>query len=1045
MKTGFLKSSSQKAYWIIKQKRKNILVVTPDNKQAYNLYKDIVFFNHFFNKRQTIGLFPAYEFSPYTSLAPLEEIVTRRLRTIYHLSLNTDVVCVLSSESLIQPMMPVEIFKRKCFALRKGETIKLENVVEKLSLLGYERTENVSREADFSVRGGIIDVFSSLYNKPARIDFSGDEIECIKLFHIQNQLSFDSLDELVILPAREWNGDGGYARIVDQNGRCYLADNYDIFAIDNKDEVLKKGEIIYSFAKYSFSKEEGETKPENVLLNRERWHDAIDKTFHFIIDDPLVPSFYPLLLLSFLKDVSPSQKIEMILEKSKKSKVVVACGSSFRKERIEELFKERGNSFSISFVSFYLSEGFYDQQDDIYFISYEDIFGKEKAKYLKKKAFLSVPSLKVGDLIVHENYGIGMYGGIKRLNLGKEKCDFVCVEYKDDDKLYVPLTFLYLLSPYHGEEEIDSLRSKRWQLRKERAKKSIEKILSELVELYAKREVIEKKPYNVDTLFYKEFALQFAFQETPDQQKAISDIEKDMSKGKPMDRLICGDVSFGKTEVAMRACAICVANGKQAAVIAPTTILVMQHLHTFLDRFSDFPVNIKTISRFTTEKEKKEIIRGMINGCVDIVIGTHSLFSPKIDFNNLGLLIIDEEQRFGVKAKECLKERYPDVDILSLSATPIPRTLNMGLSGIRDMSIIATAPPERKSIHTHVVGRKRGVIKDAIYKEVLRKGQVFFVHNRIEDIEEVRKYLQEIVPDIRMEVIHGQMPKKRIEKIIRAFVKVEFPLLISTAIVESGLDIGTVNTILIDDAQNFGLADLYQLRGRVGRGFKDAYCYLLLSEKEFSMRAKRRLSAIKEFVERGSSLRLAMEDMHIRGGGNLLGKDQSGCIRGIGYGLYMQLVEEVAHKIKKEPCRKIMPVHIKADIDVYVPDFYIPETLKLDFYRRLSKLKEVDGLTQLYEEMVDRFGKPPQEVKNLYEVIYMKILAQKIDVKTITFRDGKLDIEFYPDTRVDIDRLAKITQKFGGRFHNVYSVIFSLQEDGVGFARNVLTNIRDVC
>ncbi len=1037
MITGFLKNSSQKAYWIIKQKKRNIFVVTPDEKRAYDLYRDIVFFNHFFSKGRVVTLFPGYEFSPSTSLAPREEIVTWRLRTIYHLSLNTDVVCVLSSESLIQPMMPVEVFKRRCFTLREGETIRLENVVGKLSLLGYERTENVSKVGDFSVRGGIIDVFSPLYDKPARIDFYGDEIEYIKLFHIQNQLSFKSLDELTILPAREWNGEGGYARIINQSGRCYLTDNYDIFAVDNKDEVLKRGETIYSFAKHSFSKEEGETKPEDVLLNKERWHTVIDKTPYFITDDPSAPPLCVLKSLSFLKGLSSSERINVILERSKKSKVVIACGSSFRKEKMEELFKERGDFLSISFVPFYLSEGFYSPQDGTYFISCEDIFGKEKVKHLKK-TFPSVPSLNVGDLVVHENYGIGIYRGIKRLNIGKEKWDFLCVEYKDGDKLYVPLTFLHLLSPYYGGEEIDSLRSRRWQLRKERAKKSIEKILSELVELYAKREIIEREPYNVDTLFYKEFCLKFAFQETPDQRKAISDIEKDMSKRRPMDRLICGDVSFGKTEVAMRACAICVANDRQAAVVAPTTILVMQHFYTFLDRFSDFPVNIKAITRFTTKKEREEIIRGIANGCVDIVIGTHSLFSPKMNFKNLGLVVIDEEQRFGVKEKECLKERYPNVDILSLSATPIPRTLNMALSGIRDMSIIATAPPERKSIHTHIVERKKSIIRDVIYREVLRKGQVFFVHNRIEDIEEVRRYLQGIVPDIQMEVIHGQMPKKRIEKITRAFLKGEFPLLISTAIVESGLDIGTVNTILIDDAQNFGLADLYQLRGRVGRGFREAYCYFLLSEKEFGMKARRRLLAISEFVERGSSLHLAIEDMHIRGGGNLLGKDQSGCIRGIGYELYMQLVEEVAHKIKKEPYRKVMPVHIKTDIGVYIPDFYIPESLKLDFYRRLSKLRDVNELRELYEEMIDRFGRPPQEVENLYDIIYMKILAQKIDVKTITLEGGKLDIEFYPDSRVDVDSLTRITQRFGGRFHNACSVMFGLRGDGIDFAKNIL-------
>ncbi|MCD6223902.1 MAG: DEAD/DEAH box helicase [Deltaproteobacteria bacterium] len=1022
MKTGFLNDSAQKAYWIIKQNKKAVFVVTSDNEEAHKLYKDTLFFNHFFNKKQTITFFPAYEFSPYTSLTPSQDIIVERMRTIYRLSLDTDVVCISSSESLIQPMIPVEAFKRRCFALRKGEIVKLEKMVEKLSLLGYEHTETVSQEGDFSIRGGIIDVFSPLYDKPARIEFFGDEIEYIKLFHIQNQLSFKTLNEFVISPPQEWIGEGGYAQII-QNGRHYLSDNYDIFAVDNKDEVVRRGELIYSFAEHSFSKQE--IRPENVLLDKGKWHNVIDKASYFIVDDPAISPFYPLLPLSFLKNISPSQRIKMILERSKKSEVVIACGSSFRRKRIEELFRDIGNSFSILFIPFYLSEGFYDEQDNVYFISYEDILGKEKIKYAKEKAF-SIPSWRIGNLVVHDNYGIGVYKGIKRLNLKQERSDFVYIEYKDGDKLYVPLTFLHLLSPYYGEQQIDSLRSKKWHLRKGRAKRSIKKILSELVKLYAQREIIRRKPYEINTLFYREFSMQFAFQETPDQTRAISDIEKDMSKDIPMDRLICGDVSFGKTEVAMRACTICVSNDRQAAIIAPTTILVMQHLHTFLDRFSNFPVNIKAISRFTSGKEREEIIKGLNSGNIDIVIGTHSLLSSKIDFNNLGLLVIDEEQRFGVKAKEYWKERYTDIDVLSLSATPIPRTLNMSLSGVRDMSIIATSPPERKSIYTYVVRKKKSIIRDAIYREILRRGQVFFVHNRIEDIENVKQDLQIIVPDIQMKVIHGRLPKKKIKQEIRAFIQGEIPLIVSTAIVESGLDIVGVNTILIDDAQNFGLADLYQLRGRVGRGSKDAHCYLLVSE-ELNPKAKKRLLAIKEFIERGSSFQLAIEDMHIRGGGNLLGKDQSGHVRGIGYELYMQLVEEVAHEIKKEPYRKIRPVQIKTDIDVYIPDFYIPETLKLDFYRRLSKVGDMDGLAQIYEEMLDRFGKPPTEVENLYAIARIKILAERIDVKTIIIRDGKLNIEFYPGTHINANKLNEITQRFSGIFHNT-SVMFNFNK-----------------
>ncbi|HHS48431.1 MAG TPA: DEAD/DEAH box helicase, partial [Desulfurella acetivorans] len=675
---------------------------------------------------------------------------------------------------------------------------------------------------------------------------------------------------------------------------------------------------------------------------------------------------------------------------------------------------------------------------DIAFVSFEEIFGVPLQKDQKIQPKVQMVQFQKDKLIAHKNYGIGIYRGIKTMDVEGALMDFFEIEYANQDKVYVPVTNADCLFEYEGTAQIDSLNSKSWHTRKENASKAIKKILTELVNIYAKRKILTRAPYNTDLLEIREFEAEFEYEETQDQLQAIEDIKNDMSSDKPMERLICGDVSFGKTEVAMRAAAIACFNGKQVVVIAPTTILSLQHYNTFCERFANFPVKIALLNSFTKKSEKEKIKSSLESGQIDILIATHSVYFADINFKDLSLAIIDEEQHFGVKIKEYFKQKYEHIDMLYLSATPIPRTLNMAINSIISISVIKTAPLARKHIQTYVLKQTDKVIKEAVERELFRGGSVFFVHNRIETIYKVKEDLDKLLPDCQKRIIHSQLPKSEIKKIITDFANGKFPVLISTSIIESGLNLKHVNTIIITQAQNFGLSDLYQLRGRVGRSDIEAFAYLLY-DTQLSEQALMRLNTLKEYMQRGLGFNIALKDLEIRGAGNILGKDQSGNIKALGYDLYVELIQEALSQISSEKVER--DVEIKFIDNLYIPSWYIDDNEKTAIYTLISKAKDEEELSSIKNYIEDKYGKLPKLVSRLIEISIIKLYAKKTCVKRLMFGKKGVSVQFYIDAKIDTDKLIKQVNALKGKFLSETGVFLNIDRNNLNVLKNFLINI----
>lgn len=673
-----------------------------------------------------------------------------------------------------------------------------------------------------------------------------------------------------------------------------------------------------------------------------------------------------------------------------------------------------------------INGGFEYTQLKLIVISDKEIFGvgKKKAKKLKKKdpdKIINLADLKVNDYVVHENHGIGIYEGIEQLNIQGVKKDYLTIRYKGEDKLYVPIDQLNLIQKYIGADgarpKINKLSSTEWVRTKERAKKAVENMAQDLLELYAKRESYKGFAFSKDGEWQRQFEDMFPYEETEGQLRSIQEIKRDMERTKPMDRLLCGDVGYGKTEVALRAAFKAVMDSKQVAFLVPTTILAQQHYNTIKERFANFPVRIDMLSRFRSKAEQKLIIENIKNGVIDIIIGTHRLLSKDVVFKDLGLLIIDEEQRFGVKHKETLKKIKETVDVLTLSATPIPRTLHMSLSGIRDMSVIEDPPEERYPVQTYVVEYNEQMIRDAILKELARGGQVYFVYNRVENIEKMAASLQKLVPEARFGIGHGQMSEKELEKVMISFLEKEIDVLVCTTIIETGLDIANVNTIIIFDADKMGLSQLYQLRGRVGRSNRIAYSYFVYEKnKVLSEVAEKRLRAIKEFTEFGSGFKIAMRDLEIRGAGNLLGTEQHGHIEAIGYDLYVKYLQEAIKKLKGEKVEEQIDTTIDIKVDGYISDKYIEdEEQKIEVYKKIASITSLDEYGELVDELIDRFGDIPDEVHNLMDISYIRYLGSKNNIKDIHQIDKEIVLEFKSIENISLELLKELSDQYGRR------------------------------
>jgi transcription-repair coupling factor (superfamily II helicase) len=956
--------------------REPFLMVEAEEETARKLKEDISFY------RKVMALdTPEAFFLPATD-GP--ELAGKRADTILRAFGEAHVSSLVTTrEAFEQEVWHPDALGREILFIEYGDEVERESVEQKLIALGYVRMPLVTEEGQFSLRGFILDVFPTTEEHPLRVEFFGDEVENIRQFDVDTQRSIKEVGNVMLMPARE-HLEGVSPALLSEGLSTFYS------------EVL-----------------EGDIPEGAKVLSRPA-----------IRGEGVDAGFLPVAGLGVLpeerKDVASLP--HAIKRLCRENRVVLVSPSGGQAERLKEIFMDEdlicpiigaeeiihyGGSVSISVGK--LSAGFF--MPGLLVLTEQEIFGERPAYRPLKKSKVShllatMEDLVEGDYVVHRDRGIGRFRGLVHQEVEDYEYDMVAIEYSGGDRLYIPLNAIEMIRKYHAEEgvvpRIDRLGSTSWQKTKERVSKRIKEMAEKLLRLYAEREVSEGMAFSADTEMHREFDSFFLYEETPDQFVAIEDIKRDMESPMPMERLLCGDVGYGKTEVAMRAAFKGVFDGRQVAVLVPTTLLCEQHLRIFRSRFSAFPVIIDYLSRFKIRRQRVETLDAVEKGRVDIVIATHSLLKPDLRFKNLGLLIIDEEHRFGVRQKEHIKELSKGIDVLYLSATPIPRTLQMSLSGIRKMSLIETPPEERVSVRTVVSVFDEGLIREAIEREIARGGQVFFVHNRIHDIEKMAKKLRRLVPIARVAVAHGRMSERELEKIMLSFLNGELDVLLCTAIIGSGLDIPSANTIIINMAHRMGLADLYQLKGRVGRSNIRAVAYCLIPKGGgVTEEAARRLQAIQDFSYMGAGFRLAMKDLEIRGAGNFLGAQQSGNIHAVGFDMYIEMLENSVAELRGVEVRKKVVPSVNIRVNAYIPEEYIEDmTLRLSVYREVSETGSVRELDDMEAEMTDRFGPPPVPFTNLLKVMEIKLKASELQIADISRINGMVRATFSADSDV---------------------------------------------
>ena len=903
-----------------------------------------------------------------------------------------------------------ELFNRKT-NLKTGQLINLETLNEKLFELNFERVDFVVEPGDFSVRGGIVDVFSFSNDNPYRIEFFGDEIESIRIFDIETQISINNINSIEILGDIE-NKEIDYDRenifkflqndtiIIFENIESLetrLSNCYKKLKSDNKKNI---DEIFYS-AK-SFKNDLNEFKL--IELNK-----INDQSPDIIFNIDQQPAF--------------NKKFKFLLENLKSYhkngyEINIFCNNKNQIKRFKEIFELNNIDFDPILIDKPIFRGFID--NDIKQVCYTDheIFERYHKFNLKQgfKTKLRVNlnelnQLQIGDYVTHIDHGIGIFGGLKKIDVNGKKQEAIKLTYGERDTLYVSIHLIHKICKYNGKDgtkpKIYKLGSGAWNKIKLKAKKRVKEVAFNLIEAYAKRKIKKGFVYGPDSSMQHELEASFLYEDTPDQIKSTIDIKKDMESQQPMDRLVCGDVGFGKTEIAIRAAFKAIDNNKQVAVLVPTTVLAFQHYKTFSKRLSDFPVSIDYLNRFRTSKEKSIIVQELYDGKIDLIIGTHQLVNDKVNFKNLGLLIVDEEQKFGVSVKEKIRSLKENVDVLTLTATPIPRTLQYSLMSARDLSIINSPPKNRFPIESNVISFDENLIKDAINFEINRAGQVFFVHNRIENINEIKNLISRLVPSAHIAIVHGRLEGKVLEKTMLDFIAGEYDVLVSTTIIESGLDVPNANTIFINNAHNFGLSDLHQMRGRVGRSNKKAFCYFITSPfSSMTKEAVKRIQAIEKHTELGSGFHIAMKDLEIRGAGDLLGAEQSGFINDIGFETYQKILKEAVEELKEKEFEnifdneektplKLSNFKIDTDLEILFPENYINNVnIRLNQYQKLSEIKELESLDLFEKELIDRFGKLPDQSKDLLKTINLKLIATENGFEKLILKNKKMICQF---------------------------------------------------
>ena len=1043
----------------------------------------------FFKKSIKILDFSSWEVLAFDHFSPHPDIVSSRIHTLSKLSSIETAIVVTTVETLSQRLCPKDYINKYSLNLKTRQNLEIDSFTESLIKIGYRRVTTVMEPGEFSLKGALIDLYPMGAANPYRIDLFDNEIDSIRSFDPSTQRSIDVIEEVYLLPAREFASDNQSINIFKKN---YLSEfgSTDGFIYTEVSEGRYPGGIefylplffdrtdtlfdyIPNISSIVYQKGLGELlkTQSNELLERfeycqnslERLPLPINKVFldssdfFSALNDKKQIQIQTSKIqqntgLNFSSSILPPLKIEAQAKKplnklikfieSFRGRVLIVCESDGRQSVLVDLLSSYGlkptqcsdwidfinQSSKLCITSARLNEGVVFEK--IAIISENNLFGKDAIKQQRRRrakhkdfdeAIKSLVEIQLGDPVVHEHYGIGRYLGLESRSFDENQQDFLSLEYANGSKLMVPITNLNLISRYSGASSdhapLHKLGSQQWTKAKRKAAEALYDVAAELLEIYAKRQSQKGFSYPAPNDSYSSFVSSFKFEETPDQLKTMNDVLLDMQSDRPMDRLVCGDVGFGKTEIAMRAAFLAVESGKQVAILVPTTLLANQHYQTFNDRFSKFPIVIKSLSRFQDMKEQKQIKMELKEGKIDIVIGTHKLIQGDIKYQKLGLIIIDEEHRFGVKQKESLKKIRGQSDILTMTATPIPRSLNMALGSLRELSIIASPPAKRTAIQTFVDLWDDNTIIEACSRELHRGGQIFVVHNEIDTIDNMAESFKALMPNLKIRIAHGQMPSKELEQIMTDFYHQRFQVLVCTTIIETGIDIPSANTIIINNAQNFGLAQLHQLRGRVGRSHHKAYAYLVIkSHQSITQNAKKRLDAIASLEELGAGFMLANHDLEIRGAGDLLGENQSGKISEIGFNLYHDLLKRTIHAIKNNTQLDIKEalteeVEINPGIACIIPDTYLPDVHeRLILYKRIASANNEEELKDLKIEMIDRFGLLPDPTNNLFESSSLKNFSQNIGILKINIYDDKAEITLNEKNSIDTSKIINLIQ-----------------------------------
>ncbi|GGY70995.1 transcription-repair-coupling factor [Cellvibrio zantedeschiae] len=1067
------------------------LVITADTSSALRLESELAFFN----QRDDFNILHLadWETLPYDTISPHQDIISDRLKTLYQLPQTKQGILVVPVTSLLQRLMPSDYLIGNSLMVECGQKINIDAVRRNFEKAGYHCVDTVYEHGEYAVRGALLDIFPMGSEQPYRLDLFDDEIETLRTFDPETQLTVEQVTSIQLLPAKEFP--------LDKFGINRFKQNWlEKFDVDHKScpifqdisagisppgieyylplffescstlfDYLPESTQIYGLGDIEKAAENfwlellrryesRRVDPQRPILPPKEIYIAIDELFShlkdycrtFITADVLEEKIGQ---TNFSTQIPPSLPIRSQSENplaaiqaflmEYEGRVLFCADSAGRRESLLELLNRirvapaildgwpnfvNGNE-KIAITTAPLEQGLVLADPAIALITETQLFGERVQQTRRRKQsqdnseliVKNLTELKIGSPVVHIDHGVGRYRGLETITIDDQTNEFLTLEYADETKLYVPVTNLHLISRYSGTDEelapLHKLGSETWQKAKRKAAEQIRDTAAELLEVYARRAARKGFAFADPKEAYLNFASSFPFEETPDQQRAIEAVIADMLSPKPMDRLVCGDVGFGKTEVAMRAAFVASHGGKQVAILAPTTLLAQQHYESLKDRFADWPITIEVLSRFRTAKEVNEVKPRIAEGKIDIIVGTHALLSPDIKYKNLGLLIIDEEHRFGVRQKEQLKALRAEIDILTLTATPIPRTLNMSMSGIRDLSIIATPPARRLSVKTFVRTHDDNIIKEAILREILRGGQVYYLHNEVSTIEKTARDLQELVPEARIVVGHGQMRERDLERVMSDFYHKRFNVMVCTTIIETGIDIPNANTIVIHRADKFGLAQLHQLRGRVGRSHHQAYAYLLTPDKRsMTGDAVKRLEAISAAEDLGAGFTLATYDMEIRGTGELLGDEQSGQIQTIGFSLYMEMLDRAVKAIRKgkipDPANEFDGmVDVNLRIPALIPSDYLPDVQsRLIMYKRLANAETDEALRELQVEMIDRFGLLPEQTKNLVRVTQIKLKAQTIGITKLEASARSGVIEFTSDTKVEPLTIVKMVQ-----------------------------------